>query len=78
MTLTLELPESVATRLRLLPAEEVSPFAIAAIAEGLSLPQEDEVTSVRRALEQVKSGQMRSAAQFFAQHREHFPEPRAN
>ena len=69
MTLTLEIPESVAIRLRLLPADKVSPFAVAAIAESLSLPQADEMTEVRTALEQVKAGKTRPAAQFFEAHR---------
>lgn len=75
MTLTLEIPESVADRLKLLPAGEVNTFAVAAIAERLSLPPDEEVSLVRESLEQVKEGKIRPASLFFQEHRERFPEP---
>ena len=74
MTLTVELPQSVADRLKMIPDDEVNLYAVAVIAESLSLPQDDEVVAVRQALKSVAERRTRPAAEFFAEHRKRFPD----
>lgn len=64
MTLTLELPEELAARLKDLPEEERHSFSIAAIADALTClyceiePEEgDWIEQVNQAIDEIEAGQ---------------------